>query len=871
MKLKFSIHYATQWGENLQVVLRLGGSDGTVHRQRLTMLTDDGQQWSVETSAVVSRQHRLERLAYHYEVANGQGETLRSEWAPHERGLHFDASRSYTFADQWHDRPLCSHLYSRACEVTRGTPPHAATPVEALTDGGHVPLYRRTLVFRVSAPQLEPGQSLAVLGAHPALGAWSSQRYLLMEPWAGYEWVLSVNVAAIDLPLEYKYVVVDDATRELAAWEEGDNRSTGALTVADGQVHVMDGDLLRLKERTWRAAGVSVPVFALRSASSFGVGDFGDLKRLVDWAVVTGMKVIQLLPVNDTTTDGHWNDSHPYNIVSGFALHPHYLDLSALPPLKDKVAANDFRRRQRELNALDYSDYEAVGRVKDDYVAQVFAAHGEATLRSDDYRQWHDQNSYWLDDYAQWRAGSQPVALTCYTQYMLHLQLKAASDYARSRGVILKGDLPVGVSRQSVEAAMHPGLFNLDSQTGTPPDALAPLGQNWGFPTYNWGDDTEAWLRCRTAWMEQYFDALRIDHVLAFFRVWEIPADAVHATLGHFSPSLPLTADEIAYFGLPFRRELLTRPFVNDRVLDRLFGIHADYVRSTFLTRRSYGLYDLKPEYDTQRKVHEYFDGMTDENSLWIRDGLCRLLANVLFLEDPHRREMYHPRIGAWHDTVFDALNSEEKDAYMRLYNNYFYQRHDFFWGGEAIRRLTAVFSTTRMLLCAEDLGMLPDCVAPVLDHLRILSLEVQSMPKQQDQEFAHLEAYPYRSVATISTHDMAPLRLWWQESPERTQRYYVTMLQKQGRAPEQLPPHLAEEIVARHLYCPSMLCILSMQDWLAMDATLRSKSPRKERVNFPGDPFNHWQWRMPVSLEQLMEASQYNTKLKTMITRSKR
>jgi 4-alpha-glucanotransferase len=612
------------------------------------------------------------------------------------------------------------------------------------------------------------------------------------------------------------------------------------------------------------------------------------------------MRVIQVLPVNDTTTDGHWHDSYPYNIVSCFALHPHYLDLEQLGSLKDKSRMTVFRRQQRELNALSYSDYEAVGRVKREYVSELFAERGKETLSSPAYREWVESNRFWLEGYAQWLTrktadqGNKTanVSLIYYMQYHLHLQLQAAADYARRHGVVLKGDLPIGVNRESAETAEHPQLFNLDMQAGAPPDAFSPIGQNWGFPTYCWNDKSrsevkttgtgalsstsaqlrlEDWFRRRMKWMGQYFDVLRIDHVLGFFRIWEIPAHAIYAQLRHFSPALPLTVGEIEYFGLSFRRDLFTRPFINDRVLDRLFGIHAQYVRDSFLVRKAYGLYDLREEYDTQRKVMDFFEGRGDENSLWIRDGLLRLIANVLFVEDPQQSEMYHPRIAVYQETVFDALSNEEKDAFMRLYNNYFYQRHDFFWGHEAISRLESILGDTHMLACAEDLGMLPSCVSPVLDQLRILTLEVQSMPKLQGQEFAHLDGYPYRSVATFSTHDMPPLRLWWQESPERTQRYYVTMLQKQGRAPEQLPAHLAEEILARHLYCPSMLCMLSLQDWLSMDVELRSKHPRDERINVPSDPYNRWQWRMHLTIEQLQAADRYNNKVRTMITRSRR
>jgi 4-alpha-glucanotransferase len=897
MKLRFTIQYRTQWGENLYVAITYTSKDATEKVRRLPMTTDDGWHWELETSAVESRQHPVETITYYYYVADAEGTELRREWTGVPRTYYFDATKTFVMPDLWREVPLQYHLFSRAYQVTSGITSDETIRVQ------RVPLYRKTIVFRVSAPQLRKGQSVAILGSHPALGSWSPARYLRMEPLGQCEWQLSVNVDAVLLPLEFKYVVVDDDTHALVAWEEGDNRTIEGMlppelnAVPDGTVLFVNGESLRLKEDTWRAAGVCVPVFSLRSSHSCGVGDFGDLRLLVDWAVATGMKVIQLLPVNDTTLSCSWSDSYPYNIVSAFALHPQYLDLQAIGPLRDKKRMTAFLRQQGELNALNYTDYEAVQRVKSDYVREAFEEKGRQTLDSKEFKQWFEENRDWLEPYAKWTDSRHPSTadIIYFTQYHLHLQLKAAADYARSKGVVLKGDVPIGVNRESVETATHPDFFCLDCSTGAPPDKFSQNGQNWGFPTYRWKveggrlkENTLAtdkspstlhlqpstligWFHRRLRWMEQYFDAIRIDHVLGFFRIWEIPCDALFGLLGHFSPALPMTQGEIEYFGLPFRKDLFTKPFINDRVLQRLFGLHAGYVKENFLIPRSYGLYDLKAEYDTQQKVREAFEGKGDENSLWIRDGLYRLISNVLFLEDPRQPEMYHPRIDAWQEPAYEALTTEEKDAFMRLYNNYYYQRHNFFWGATAMRRLSEVFGQTRMLCCAEDLGMLPDCVQPVLDALRILTLEIQSLPKQSGFEFTHLDGNAYRSVATISTHDMPPLRLWWEESPERTQRFYVSMLQKQGRAPEHLPAHLAEEIIARHLYCPSMLCILSLQDWLAMDTELRSKHPRDERINVPSDPYNHWKYRMHLPLEDLIAATKYNNKVRTMITRSKR
>ena len=873
MKLKFSIHYHTSWGESLHVSIDFHSQDGTVRHQNLLMQTEDGELWTLETAALMSRQHPLSHIVYAYQLENADGEVLRREWDLLARIYRYDASKDYIFHDEWRDRPLPLHLYSAAYQTT--VHGQHGEQVRALP----LPLFRRTVIFRISAPQLKPGQLVAVCGSHPAIGSWNTSRYLKMEYAGQQEWMLSVNVQGWLFPIEYKYVVVDAKSHELVAWEEGDNRVASisqpegmSPELPDGQVLVLYGGHLRLREESWRAAGVSIPVFSLRSEHSYGVGDFGDLRRMVDWAVATGMKFIQTLPVNDTTTDGHWHDSYPYNIVSVFALHPHYVDLEAAGTLRSKTLTTQFQRRRQELNALPYSDYEAVDRVKSEYLHALFAEQGSKVVNSKDYKDFVSANEDWLEPYAKWRAGSAGTEqYFMYVQYLLHTQLKAAADYARSKGVVLKGDLPIGVSADSVEVSRHPEYFNLDSQTGAPPDRFSQQGQNWGFPTFRWSDELLAVQHRRLQHMSQYFDALRIDHVLGFFRVWEIPADAVYGLLGHFSPALPLTVGEIEYFGLPFRKELFTKPFINDRLIERLFGIHAQYVRENCLVRKAYNLYDLRAEYDTQRKVATRFADCHDENSLWIREGLMRLISDVLFVEDPRQPEMYHPRIGVINEPIYDALSGEEKDAFLRLYNNYFYQRHSFFWGQQALKRLPAMLKGCPMLVCAEDLGMLPDCVEPVLDQLRILTLEIQQMPKQQGFEFAHLDANPIRSVATISTHDMSPLRLWWQENPEQRQRYFVTMLQKEGRAPEQLPAHLAEEVIARHLYCPSMLCILQLQDWLAMDSELRRKSPQEERINVPSDPYNRWQYRMHLTIEQLLAAVKFNNKVRTMIQRSRR
>lgn len=438
--------------------------------------------------------------------------------------------------------------------------------------------------------------------------------------------------------------------------------------------------------------------------------------------------------------------------------------------------------------------------------------------------------------------------------------MRAAHEYARAKGVILKGDIPIGISRESVEAWVEPKYFNLNGQAGAPPDAFSTNGQNWGFPTYNWEEmmkDGCSWWVRRFSKMAQYFDAYRIDHVLGFFRIWEIPANAVHGLLGQFSPSLGMTREEIESYGLWFQEDLFTKPFITDWVLDRMFNEHAGEVKELYLNRCG-DRYEMKPEYDTQRKVEAAFRGKTDEKDIWLRDGLYALISDVLFLRDHKDANLYHPRIAVQTDFIYESLWDCDKAAFNRLYNDYFYRRNNDFWYHEAMKKLPKLTQATRMLVCAEDLGMVPECVAPVMNELKILSLEIQSMPKDPAVEFGYLERNPYRSVCTISTHDMSTLRQWWDEDTERAQKFYNTMLQHGGCAPHPLPGWLANDIVTRHLHSPSMLCLLSLHDWLATDEGLRLADADAERINIPANPRHYWRYRMHLTLEQLMAAEEF-------------
>ena len=896
MKIQFNINYHTVFGQELYVNLQTAEGRFVQHR----MHTNDGSNWDV-TINVKEEERGGNPINYFYTV-NHHGKHEREEWRVEPHRLNLSTGSAIVY-DHWIDIPENAYLYTSA---------FTECIVRERLSTQHLKNYDRTVRLKVRAPQLREGERLAVTGSCKMLGEWVLGRAVPMSEHNYNEWLVSLDADKIEGDfLEFKFVVINENKEVSPIWEGGQNRRVDLPHIKKGELVVYELEEALFPIYAWKGAGTVVPVFSLRSKDSFGVGDFGDLRKMIDWLVKTGQRVLQVLPINDTTITKTWMDSYPYNSISIYALHPQYIDLSALPPLDDEKAREEFERLREELNALPQIDYERVNDAKTRYLRLLFGQEGKKTMATASFRKFFEANRHWLVPYAafchyrdlygtatfsEWpeehRAFTykeqkdmenprtriyKEVSFFYFVQYHLDTQMRAAHEYARRNGIILKGDIPIGICRDSVEAWTEPHYFNLNGQAGAPPDAFSANGQNWGFPTYNWDEmlaDGCRWWVGRFQKMAQYFDAYRIDHVQGFFRIWEIPIHSVHGLLGQFSPALPMSADEIESYGLHFREQFFTQPYIADWTLDRIFGQQAQQVKEVFVDHIGDDRYRMKPEFDTQRKVEAYFksqeEPLTAEQT-HLRDGLYSLISDVLFVRDRKQADKYHPRISAQLDCVYQALSDEEKRAFNQLYNDYFYRRNNQFWYHEAMKKLPLLTQATRMLVCAEDLGMVPDCVPWVINELRILSLEIQSMPKEPNCRFGHLSRNPYRSVDTISTHDMPTLRGWWKEDRMRTQEYYNQSLYRGGEAPDDLPGWLARDIVSRHLTSPSMLCLLSLQDWLSTDEKLRLPDADAERINVPANPRHYWRWRMHISIEDLMQCNAFNEDIAALINQSGR
>ena len=808
MKLQFNLLYQTTFGEVL--VLNILSGDESKKPDQHRMITLDGLHWTTDINTAAKSETFID---YYYSLQR-DGVEVRHEWLMEPHRLEFAAIKGarYTIYDHWIDIPEDACMYSSAfTECIQARKRALSTKSE----------FVRTIRIKVRAPQLRIGEQLALVGADPALGGWEVNKALSMTEHEYHEWVLSIDADKLQSSqMEFKFLIKNEENNVPCMWEDSSNRTIDLPVLQTGEVVVYELSQAYFPIHNWKGAGTVIPIFSLRSEGSFGVGDFGDLKRMIDWADKTGQRIIQVLPINDTNMTHTWQDSYPYNSISIYALHPQYTDFRQLPELKDAEAKKKYETIRQELNSLSQIDYERMFEAKLSYLHELFAQEWKTVSRRASYKQFFESNKHWLEPYAafcyyrdiygtatfsEWpsklpKPEKAVIDFWYFVQYNLDQQMRSAHEYARAHRIVLKGDIPIGISRDGVEAWVEPKYFNLNGQAGAPPDPFSADGQNWGFPTYNWdamlADGCQWWVR-RFRKMAEYFDAYRIDHVLGFFRIWEIPMPHKSGLMGQFSPALGLSREEI----------------------------------------EAYGVYDHME----------------------------------LFLVDHKRSDRWHPRIAVQFNEDYTRLDEGTKSNFNRLYNDYFYRRNNQFWYTEAMKKLPRLTQATRMLVCAEDLGMVPDCVPWVMNELRILSLEIQSMPKDPQVRFGKLSHNPYRSVDTISTHDMATLRQWWDEDEERTQEYYNTSLRRSGVAPHPLPGWLAKDIVSRHLTSPSMLCLLSLQDWLSIDEKLRLPDQNAERINIPANPRHYWRYRMHLTIEQLLEAEDFNDTVKTLITQSGR
>lgn len=758
------------------------------------------------------------------------------------------------------------------------------------------------IIFKVSVSYLPKGFNVFICGEDPFLGIWNPQKAIPLNPCGYPEWAGSTDFHNIKNGSNYKFLLKND--KGIQIWENGEPRKFKTENASANTLTIIAGAVFNLSIAPWKGAGTAIPLFSLRSEKSAGCGDFDDLKMMAEWAASTGQKIIQLLPVNDTILSGDNHDSYPYNCISVNALNPVYFSF------RDYNMDNDFEEERKILNDKKSINFPKLLRFKCRYITKIYDETGEQMIQTDSFKTFFHNHKDWLEPYAcfcflksekaashttgafkgydflslfndskkkyspdlikkLFKTKKKEINFYIFIQYILHLQLKRAKEYAHSLGITLKGDIPIGVCKYSVETWQHPELFKMETSIGAPPDIFSKTGQNWGFPAYNWENIAKhgyKWWTGRMKNMSEYFDAFRIDHLLGFFRIWEIPRNAVRGLSGKFNYAIPYTVDEMKKSGFIFQKWMY-EPFIDRNIIDELFCDDAANILNKFFVVTPDGKIAFKEKFNSETKLRDYFYPVDIDYKDIILQKLYTLMENVLFIKDGNNENSYHPRILGDKTYSYKLLNDSQREIYNNIYEDYFYYRSINYWKNMATEKLSVILNSTKMLRCGEDLGMIPSCVPEVMQQLNILSLEIQRMPKTFGVQFENLNDIPYTSVCTTSTHDISPIRLWWEENKAVRTNFYRTVLWKNGDVPDICTPEIAEMIIRNHLSCSAMWIILPLQDWMAIDKNIWNDDIREERINVPDNPDNVWKYRMHLNLEDLLKRSTFNRKIKTLIT----
>uniref|UniRef100_A0A5B7B0S7 4-alpha-glucanotransferase n=1 Tax=Davidia involucrata TaxID=16924 RepID=A0A5B7B0S7_DAVIN len=761
--------------------------------------------------------------------------------------------------------------------------------------------------FKIFCPNIEDEASIYVIGSSMTLGHWKVQNGLKLNYAGESIWHADCVMRKEDFPIKYRYGKYGKGGN--FSIENGPNRELFVDFSTSQPRYILLSDGM-MREMPWRGAGVAIPMFSVRSEADLGVGEFLDLKLLVDWAVESGFHLVQLLPINDTSVHGMWWDSYPYSSLSVFALHPLYLRVQALSgkiPVEIKL---EIQRAKEQLDGKDV-DYEATMATKLSIGKKIFALEKDLIINSSSFQKFFSENEDWLKPYAafcflrdffetsdhsQWGCFSHYsrnkleklvskdslhydiISFHYYIQFHLYLQLSEAAEYARKKGVVFKGDLPIGVDRNSVDTWVYPNLFRMNTATGAPPDYFDKNGQNWGFPTYNWEEmskDNYAWWRARLTQMAKYFTAYRIDHILGFFRIWELPDHAMTGLVGKFRPSIPLSQEELEREGV-WDFDRLSRPYIRQEFLEDKFGASWTFIASNFMNEYQKQHYEFKEDCNTEKKIASKLK-LSAESSLLldseekIRRSLFDLLQNIVLIRDPEDARKFYPRFNLEDTSSFKDLDDHSKNVLKRLYYDYYFHRQENLWHQNALKTLPVLLNSSDMLACGEDLGLIPSCVHPVMQELGLIGLRIQRMSSEPGLEFGIPSKYSYMTVCAPSCHDCSTLRAWWEEDDERRRRFFKTVVGSDKLPPSPCVPEIAYFILRQHVEAPSMWAIFPLQDLLALKEEYMRRPGAEETINDPTNPKHYWRYRVHVTLESLLKDKELKMAIKDLVRGSGR
>lgn len=682
-----------------------------------------------------------------------------------------------------------------------------------------------------------------------------------------------------------------------------------------------------VKNSLEKITGVVVPLGALYSKENPVIGCYSDLIPFAQICKNAGLKLIQLLPVNDTGTQ-----SSPYSGLSAFALHPIYICIKEINGFKELYAENkvfsnaydDFCKNNKYSLRYDYDSilntkisllkslYELTAAGKtgnpDDELAKFIKSNSwvktyavyknlKWNYMQAGWKSWHKEDQFKSPEEIEklWntKAFKKEHLFYAWCQMIASTQFSNSVQAVHDAGILLKGDMPILMNEDSCDTWAHPEFFNQNLRAGSPSDGENPSGQNWGFPTYNWKNLEAAdysWWKDRLKNAARYYDAYRLDHILGFFRIWAIPETDCNALNGHTDPYTSFKKADLYELGFDDDRiRWLSQPHIPTSVVEDI----------TWNREIAHQILELLCEQIGNEELWLFKKSISGSQEIWnisfksivnedaenrIKSKLVEYWSNKTLLEVSKNK--FVPLWTYGQSTSWKSLNEKEKENLTELFEN-LNKKNEKLWKKQADDIFTAITSEIKMIPCGEDLGVGIECVPKTMKAHKILGLRVVRWCRkwdEKDQPYVDFKDYEPLSVTTTSVHDSSTIREWFEgiENGELRMENGESLplapaagassaTPSSGDTPQRpvFSPEVAYTILKNCAQSASMWYIPPLQDFLYMNKKYWLSTAAEERINVPGTvtKFN-WTYRIPVSLEDLSSDNELIEKIKKISKR---
>ncbi|KAK8853735.1 hypothetical protein M9Y10_016278 [Tritrichomonas musculus] len=775
--------------------------------------------------------------------------------------------------------------------------------------------------FRIIALQIPQNFGVYITGSLPIFKNW--EHFEPLTAISPYLWEYVIELPRDSPSFDYKYLILNNQMKppNKPVWEQRGNRRFMMPNHYSNVVVYFDW-IIQLPPQKFRGTGILAGLFSIHSKKSINqIGEFPDIKLLVDWAVKANILNIQLLPIQDTLCYYAKNEENISRLVSAFAFNPIYLSLRLIDGYEPVEPPNE-------------GDMFSVSRFKLQHLRNIFDKKVPklALMSNSTFQQFVKKNEYWLPSYCFWcvirdsqikentiKNTLEPPKLPrieecklpnflemniesedygkmsedehffvdclfhCWVQYQCHLQLIESSKYAIEKGVVLSTTITIGQNLMSSECWSHPELFDMNYTTGSPPDNFSFHGQNWFYPSWKWErmfQDDFKWLRMQMNHRETYFQAATFDNPHFLFRMWNIPSGINNPLFGHYVPSIPISSRDLQEHDITDISRLYRPIFPMSDV--QSFSMPED-TRNEIIERLAAkeGEYWLfKANLRTDRDIISVFKELKKNCSLEERLQLAMakkiLLSNfesVCLIPDSDREDnkLFYPRYSMTDSTVFKTLPEREAQILYKMFVDFYYRSNISLWHENGQKKL-CVLASSQMQFYGYDLCVSLADEEKILNRLGICSCHSQRVPREPSLRFEQTTNFPYLSVSMPSSHDMPHLAIWWKDQQADVQQFYHQILKMEGSAPLSLSPKIANAIINLHLKADSMWCFLVFEDLFALTEEFEEVKEMNEWMIEPTTKGVKCSYRMGICLEDLIENhEQWTHEIAKMIENAQR